>query len=336
MQITSFDSPHAFTELATEWNEVLVRSATNTPFGSWQWHQHWWEAYHPGDLWVLMFREGPQLVGIAALFVETTDEGRALRFVGSEDVTDYLDLIVDRDHQGVVYDAFVQTVLDHPDRYDFVDFCNIPAGSPTLDALQQRFEASDYIVEQARQDVCPLIRLPQSFDDYAESLEKRQRKDLSRKMRMAGVEENGVDWYIVGEDHDLQEQINIFVALMRSSHPEKAEFLENEQHLAFFNGIIPAAMEAGWLQLNFLTINGEPAAAYFNFDYNGQIYVYNSGLDPQKATQLSPGILLLAFNIQHAIEHERTIFNFLRGDEDYKYRMGGQDTEVIRLTARRA
>jgi CelD/BcsL family acetyltransferase involved in cellulose biosynthesis len=35
--------------------------------------------------------------------------------------------------------------------------------------------------------------------------------------------------------------------------------------------------------------------------------------------------------IQHAIENKRAVFDFLRGDEDYKYRLGGQDTRLYRL-----
>ncbi len=96
---------------------------------------------------------------------------------------------------------------------------------------------------------------------------------------------------------------------------------------------MPAAEKAGWLQMNFLEVMGEPVAAYVNFDYNNQILVYNSGLDPQKASALSPGIILLSYNIEHAIENKREKFDFLRGDEQYKYKMGGQNTEIFNLKA---
>ncbi|MCA9913425.1 MAG: GNAT family N-acetyltransferase, partial [Anaerolineae bacterium] len=83
----------------------------------------------------------------------------------------------------------------------------------------------------------------------------------------------------------------------------------------------------------FLEVADEPVAAYVNFDYNNHIMVYNSGLNPDKATALSPGILLLAYTIQHAIEQGRDVFDYLRGDEQYKYRMGGKDTRVFNLKA---
>jgi len=59
--------------------------------------------------------------------------------------------------------------------------------------------------------------------------------------------------------------------------------------------------------------------------------VAETGYDPQQYAQLSPGIVLLSYCIQWAIESGRAKFDFLRGDEEYKYRFGAQPTEVYRL-----
>ena len=93
-------------------------------------------------------------------------------------------------------------------------------------------------------------------------------------------------------------------------------------------------MKAGWLQMNFLTVGEERVAAYINFVYDNRVLVYNSGLNHEEYGQLSPGIVLLAYNIQHAIEAGYSKYDFLRGDEIYKYRMGGQDTAVMNITAK--
>ena len=90
---------------------------------------------------------------------------------------------------------------------------------------------------------------------------------------------------------------------------------------------------AGWLQLAFITINDEYAAAYMNFDYNNNILVYNSGLDLSVGGNYSAGIVLLGHLIRDAIEKKRETFDFLRGNEEYKYRMGGVDTEIFMLIA---
>jgi len=77
-----------------------------------------------------------------------------------------------------------------------------------------------------------------------------------------------------------------------------------------------------------------PAAAYWCFDYRDRLWVYNSGLDPAYAS-LSPGWVLLGRLIQWAIEHGRREIDFLRGDESYKFRLGGVERSIYRLTLTR-
>jgi CelD/BcsL family acetyltransferase involved in cellulose biosynthesis len=101
---------------------------------------------------------------------------------------------------------------------------------------------------------------------------------------------------------------------------------------SFFRQLAHATYDAGWLQLAFLEVEGQKAAAYFNFIYDNRVLVYNSGLDWQSFPHISTGIVLAAYCIQHAIEHEREVFDFMQGDERYKYHLGGQDVEVRRLT----
>jgi CelD/BcsL family acetyltransferase involved in cellulose biosynthesis len=79
-----------------------------------------------------------------------------------------------------------------------------------------------------------------------------------------------------------------------------------------------------------MEVNGEKAAGYFNIDYGNKIWVYNSGLD-RKFMELSPGWVLLGYLLQWANEHKRAEFDFMRGDEDYKYKFGGQNRHVMRM-----
>jgi CelD/BcsL family acetyltransferase involved in cellulose biosynthesis len=52
--------------------------------------------------------------------------------------------------------------------------------------------------------------------------------------------------------------------------------------------------------------------------------------------ELSPGWVLLAQVIQWCAEHGRSEFDFMRGDEDYKYRFGGVNKHVMRAKAIRS
>jgi CelD/BcsL family acetyltransferase involved in cellulose biosynthesis len=95
-----------------------------------------------------------------------------------------------------------------------------------------------------------------------------------------------------------------------------------------------AAFRNGWLQLAFLESDGQKAAGYMNFDYADHIWVYNSGLN-FNLRELSPGWVLLGYLLQWANQNQRRAFDFMRGDEDYKYRFGGINRYVVRALIHR-
>jgi len=326
----------AFERLQAEWNDLVYRSQANQVFSLWEWHYHWWQAYQAGTLYIVTVRaEDGLLVGLAPLFVEKHAEyGRVLRVIGSDDVTDYLDILIDKAHLESVQAAFVQYLGAVQADFDMLELCNIRHDSPTYQQMPTLLERCGFDVVTRKQEVCPIIRLPDSFETYLDGLDNKQARELRRKLRIAENQMGAVQWYTVGQTHDIQAETERFIGLMAQSHPEKAAFLENDQHTRFFRAMIPAMYALGYLQLNFLTINGEAVASYLNFDYQGHILVYNSGLAPQKYANLSPGIVLLCYNIQQAIEQGRSTFDFLRGDENYKYRMGAQDTSIYNVRAR--
>ena len=61
--------------------------------------------------------------------------------------------------------------------------------------------------------------------------------------------------------------------------------------------------------------------------------LYNSGFRPEAAA-LSPGLILLAHIIRDAIERGQRRFDFLRGEERYKYDFGPTPEDVSTVTIR--
>lgn len=299
-----------------------------------EWLAAWWKAYHPGDLWVLAVRDSNhQLVGLAPWFIAHSQAGRLIHSIGCVDVTDYLEVIAKVDCERDVFEIIAAYLAEHQADFDALDLCNIPESAPLLRYLPDALRQHDFTVETEFQEVCPVITLSDSWDSYLEGLSKKNRHELRRKLRRLEGDTEHVAWYVVGQEHDLDAEIERFFALMRTASADKVEFLQNEQHVTFFQLMCKAILPTGWLQLAFLTVDGAYAAAYLNFDYNNDILVYNSGLDLNVGASLSPGIGLLAYLIEDAISKGRQHFDFLRGNEEYKYRMGAVDTQVLKLTA---
>jgi CelD/BcsL family acetyltransferase involved in cellulose biosynthesis len=338
LKISHYADPSVFETLAPEWNALVERSIANTVFSTVEWLSNWWAAYQPGELWVVTLREGDsedgRLLGIAPWFIQTMPEGeRVVRGVGCIEVTDYVDCILDQDCTEPLYELLSHQLLENADRYDRICLCNIPENSPTYTQFTSFLKRQNYDTNVEVEEVCPVITLPETWDAYLEKLDKRERHELRRKLRRTGGE--AIDWYIVDESRDLQEELEAFLKLMADSAPYKAKFLQDPQNADFFRRVMPVMAEKGWLHLIFLTVNGERAAAYLDFDYHQRILVYNSGFS-QKYNSLSAGIILLANHIRYAIEHGYTAYDFLRGNEEYKYRMGGVDELVYQLNAVKA
>ena len=334
LELLVYQDAAAFDELKSEWNSLLARAPMNCIFYTWEWQSTWWDAYRPGELLILACREDGQLLGIAPLFITESERGRAAQIIGCVDVTDYLDFIIDADRLQDVLTAFADYFADHRGSFDLLDFCNIPQHSPTQSILPALLEMRGFDASVTQQEVCPIIELPQNWSGYLGSLDKKQRHEVRRKMRRIHGAASPIDWYIVNGSHHLPQETDQFMRLMAASDPQKEQFLQNVSNVKFFKNIVPLAQNRGWLQMNFLTVGAERVAAYINFVYENRVLVYNSGLNHQEYGQLSPGIVLLAYNIQYAIEQGYQIYDFLRGGETYKYRMGGRDTAVMNLIAK--
>lgn len=331
MQIEWFSEPEIFARLEREWNALLTRSVTDTIFLTYEWQRTWWECLNEGELCLVTFRQDDGvLVGIAPLFVETTSTGeRALALVGCVDVSDYLDVIVAREHTQAVYAALLDTLLrnDFP-RWDWLHLCNLPAASPTNTQLKTLAEARGLMVQHGVRDVAPILELPTTWDAYLDALDKKQRHEIRRKLRR--VQETQPRWYTIGRAADLDQAVADFIELHKKSRPDKNVFMDARMR-GFFERMARTLFAHDWLQLSFLEIHNARAAAILNFIYNNDVLVYNSGYDPVQYGAYSPGIVLFAYSIQDAIAAGRRRYDFLRGNEEYKYRLGARDTLVMEL-----
>lgn len=328
VKISLYDDAALFEDCCSDWCDLLANSDADEIFLTCEWQATWWEAYHPGDLWVLVIEDDDsgQWHGVAPCFIGRDDDGRrVVRTIGCVDVTDYLDIIVRRGHEEAVFRALLHWLSEHADLFDEVRLCNVPQQSATLRRLPELAPEYRLQAETSVLDVCPIVQLPDSFAEYVTQLDKKNRHEVRRKLRRAA---EASDWYVVGPEHNLEEELEHFMVLMAASTPDKADFLADTANRHFFELIVPKMADRGWLYLAFLTANGTRIAAYLNFEYNNRVLVYNSGHNPDDFGHLSPGIVLLARTIEHAIERGRTEFDFLRGNEAYKYDMGGQDTTV--------
>jgi CelD/BcsL family acetyltransferase involved in cellulose biosynthesis len=324
-----------FEMLGTGWNNLLEQSAIRVPFLRHEYLVTWWQTLGGGEwreaeLFIIIARDNHgELVGIAPLFFTLTmDNIPTLMLLGSFEISDYLDVIVRTADHTRFLEGLLEFLLTQTNPgWKTLELYNLLENSPTLAHLPSIAEKQNLIFDSQILQPAPLLTLRGDWESYLAGIDKKQRHEIRRKIRRAEGSELPVNWYIVTDEATLDAEIEAFLALMGQDTTKQA-FLTAAMRTQLRISV-HAAFRAGWLQLAFLEVDGHKAAGYLNFDYGDHIWVYNSGLDYTYGA-LSPGWVLLAYLIEWAITHGRSSFDFMRGDEDYKYRFGGVNQYVMR------
>lgn len=321
--------------LEEEWNALLAESITHVPFLRYEYLHNWWQTRGGGEwdesaeLVIVTAHEGERLVGIAPLFRTTYDKVDTLLFLGSIEISDYLDFIVRETDLPSFANGLLKFLANEHTR---LELFNLLEGSPSIKQLQEASADAGWQFAIESTNHAPIISLPDDWEEYLANLDKKQRHEIRRKMRRMEGAEVPTRWYIVSDGETLNDEIDHFLGLM-AQDPEKEAFL-TEEMVTTMSGTIQKAFDHGYLQLAFLEIDGQKAATYLNFDYDNQLWIYNSGMDRQFISY-SPGWVLLGYLLRWANENGIAKFDFMRGDEDYKYKFGAADRFVQHVTLSR-
>ena len=176
-----------------------------------------------------------------------------------------------------------------------------------------------------------MLELPESWDEYLEGLSGKDRHELRRKMRRLERELPGTTVRShaaprrLGRGHDAE-----FLTLHRLSKVGKARFMD-ERMEALLPGRHARPRRGGLGAAVVPRVEGAAVASFLCLEYAGCVGLYNSGFDPAHA-KLAPGIVLLAHVIRDAIERGVPVFDFLRGEEPYKYAFGPKPQDSLSHT----
>ena len=317
----------AFESLENEWQPLLEASATNEVFQTFSFLHTCWKSFAPGKLSLITVRDDlGKLLALAPLFLQEAAGTTSAQLLGCSTVSDYLDLLVDATLQNKLYPVLLQKIEELP--WDTLAWCSLPEASPTRTWLKNFFSGEQ--VREMQQDVCPQIMLPASWETYLASIDRKQRHEIRRKERRLLAFEHSFEEIEQPSTLDIAD----FIRLHKASSQNKRAFWD-DTHLAFFSQILPSLGKQRWLKLFFLKVKGVRAASMLIFDYNNAFQLYNSGFLLSEFRELSVGSLLTAHTIKRAIQEKRTMYDFLRGNEEYKFRYTAQAKPIFDITISR-
>lgn len=303
------------------WNTVLQASAGNEIFSTWEWVTCWWK--HFGEhrqLRVLVAEEGSRVIAIAPLMLSehrflNFGTLRKIEFVGTphSDINNFLWL----EHERDCLSLFLEHLAKRND-WDCLELRDVRQGSVLARLLSDLPVKSPWKFDERVSDTSPYIQLPHTFEELTSQMKgfttlNRQ----SRRLR----EKYSVNLQIY-EDF---ESVDKAMETMFELHQKRRATISNEpssfavpQTRVFHKDLARLFAAKGWLALNFLTADDEPIATAYSFEYDKKTYAYQGGFDP-RFSRYSVGTLLHLRNIEENIRRHLREYDFLRGNEAYKF-----------------
>jgi CelD/BcsL family acetyltransferase involved in cellulose biosynthesis len=307
------------------WDALHAGSRLRAPFLSWTWQQHWTDAFAAGrrlDIRRVTDDDG-ELIAVLPLYEL---EPGTLELIGGADVSDYLDLLALAGHENDAWSALLSSRAAERARWILHA---VPAASPTLQVVPALGGSCSLTATIEREERCPVLSLPSSWDAYLASLSGKHRHELTRKIRRFEREVPDGRVVSVHTAGDVGARLGDFLTLHRASRAGKAKFMDARME-TFFRAVIPALAERDGVRLWLLEAGGEPIASFICLEWDDTVGLYNSGFAPGRAS-LSPGLVLLSHVIRDAIGRGRPRFDFLRGEERYKLEFEPHLEDVFRV-----
>jgi len=250
--------------------------------------------------------------------------GSTARFLGAPEVCDYQDLISAPGRQQQVLETVLAHLVGQGIRR--LDLRTLQPNALVLEALAT-ISPQPGNTELSPDEVAYAALLPDSWEGYLLQLDGKQRHEVRRKLRR--LDNLGrIGYRCIDTRAALGAAVDAFIALFRANRPEKAAFMSAAVE-GYFRDLIRGLADRHMLRLCFLDVNDRPVASVLCFDYLGTRYLYNSGYD-ERFESWSVGALSKILSIRNAIEAGCRRYDFLKGAEVYKKRLGGMETQLYR------
>jgi hypothetical protein len=286
------------------------------------WLQTWWEHFGT-EFKPLIFSvwKDSYLIGLAPLMHKDS----TAYLLGSADVCDYLDFVYEPGEDQKLFSTLLpvlaergidrlELVAQRPEAVVFSGFFANRMIKGWRGCFEQENESAEMI-------------LPDDWAAYLATLNKKQRHEVRRKIRKLENETNSFCFVQLENNDEIAAFLPHFFSLFLQNQ-EKEQFL-NSDIKGFFYSLITAAANVGLARFGVLEVDGLAVAAVLYFDYMDRIYLYNSGYDHDYAA-LSVGLLSKIFSIRKSIDSGKQVFDFLKGPEIYKSRLGGNMVPIYK------
>lgn len=317
------DDASRLRQIEPEWT-ALVQSLTGiTPFQLPRWLLTWWPRFGSGRLHVMTFREGGELAGVIPCFLHEWDSRRQLTLIGSG-ISDYLEPAIPPRHCAEILNQ-LQTHLEANSDWDICNWQDLAATTPLCHLTSCATFDGNLCVDTP----CTRVRLVSDFDKFWRERPSNLRRNV-RRYRKKAEAEGPLDFEISGDADRgaLDALINLHTARWRQEG--EPGMIAANRSAGFLRDIARELAASDMFRLFSLRYCGTIAAVIFAISFRKAIYGYLTAFDPRYES-FGLGRTLLFESIRYAHENGYEIWDFLRGDEPYKFWWGAEIIPKSRL-----
>lgn len=325
-----------FAAIRSEW-KTLFSEVGGSPFVSWEWMSVWFENFgEKKSPYILKAFVDDKLVGILPMFVSNGKifgmTYNKLSMMGSGiGGADHLDVIAGPAEKPVIARSIIEFLQNAGNRHQ-LSLENIPADSETLQILRAHNREKNTSFPRLTETTvanCPQIGLADGW----EAVLDRSRRKSNFKRKLKQLEKvPGFEYRTISTPSETDSAFERFLAL-HDKRWEKAGGSELSGHprLADFQRrVVNELSLAGLIRFDELWAEGNCLASIYGLDDGRAFYYYNSGYDLDRSN-LSAGLVLIGLSIKNAIERGNTVYDFLRGDEAYKFDWADRSQDLITI-----
>jgi CelD/BcsL family acetyltransferase involved in cellulose biosynthesis len=308
--LDSVDRLHAF---APEWHRFLSRVPPTNPFQTPDWLLTWWSHFGSGEPRVLVFRDKGEITGVMPCFLHDWNGRRQLTLMGTG-ISDYLDPAVEPLHRASITHTLASYLSDRRE-WDVCDWQDLSADTP-LAALGGVHPDTP----------CSELAIPTSFDAFLQS----RPMNLQRNLRHC--REKGGDVQFEVSRHADPELLTTLIDLHGARwHKSNQPGTIAANHAADFLRTATATLAArGMLRIFSLRRARRVVAILLALRNGTTLYSYITAYDPAYK-KYGFGHELLARIFQYAATRGYRRWNFLRGEEPYKFEWGAEAIPKVRV-----
>jgi CelD/BcsL family acetyltransferase involved in cellulose biosynthesis len=299
--------------LEDDWKELLQHIKNRQVFDEWVWFEGIVRNLYDEstEFFVVTIKDHKRCISIAPLCIEPQGriQGRVLKHIVSR-TADYCKLYLHKDYnERSLLKEITKQIHNNSNEWDMLLLLNMNSGNNFTFLLEDTLKKySNTTIYKEQNTITPYL----IYKDYDKKIIRKEYRNRARRERN------------LEKDHEIEIKINepfnqnVWDSLVAYHKDTWKRSVFNEKRISdFYMSLIPQIEKQGQLEFSYLKIDENLAAVHFGFKDERKVYYYIPVYNNEYKQTGAGGILL-----QHILDYykdKKEEFDFLRGDEGYKF-----------------